>query len=216
MGGELTRLVPQAWSRIADERIGKQIEEARSRIKDILSTFTQEIRAVVDSEIADEVSRRIVSKLFEASLERAENKIERSVTAVTDLLGHTSKDMQQLVDEAVDLSIEGVCGDCSGDAGIGWRLRSVSRIVEGTGLVADGARVRCNEIAEQVFEKLEKSIAGFCKTAGAEIAKIGDNIPTVLNDAVARSKLTSPQAQKQVLQHAKVGAPEIPQETMTV
>jgi hypothetical protein len=216
IGGEMTRLVPQAWSRIADERIGKQIGEARSQIATILSKFTEEVRAAVDSEIADEISRRMVSRLFQASLERAENKIERSVNAVTDLLGHTSKDMQQLVDEAVDLSLQGVCDHCSGDAGSGWRLRSVSRIVDGTGQVAEGARVRCNDIAEEVFDKLEKSIITFCKTAVSEMEKIGESIPVVLNDAVARSRLTTPQAQKQILHDAKDAAPEMPQESMRV
>lgn len=216
MGGQMTRLVPQAWSRIADDRVGKQIEEARSRIVEVLSTFTKEIRDLVDSEIADEVSRRMVSRLFEASLGRAENKIERSLNAVTDLLGHTSKDMQQLVDQAVDLSLDGVCGDCSSDAGVGWRLRSVLRIVEGTGQVAEDAKVRCNEIAEKVFDKLEKSVVGFCKTASSEMATIGENIPDVLKDAVARSRLTTPQAQKQTLRDAKISAPEFPQGCMTV
>jgi hypothetical protein len=211
MGGQMTKLVPQAWSRIADDRLGKQIEEAREQILSTLTEFTTAIRSAVDTEVADDLSKRTVSRLFEASLGRAETKIEQSVKKVTDLLGQTSKDMQQRVDEAVDLSLVGVCGDCSEDFGAGWRLRSVSRIVEGTGEVAQHAEKRCLEIADEVFDKLEKSVIGFCKTAVAEMEKIGENVPDVLKDAVATSRLTTPQAQKAVLESAHAAAPAAPQ-----
>ena len=207
MGGAMTRLVPQAWSRIADERIGKQMEEAKDRVSATLTIFTTEIRALVDSEIADDVSRTTVSRLFDTSLDRAATKIERSAAAVTDLLGQTSKDMQQLVDEAVDSSLSGVCGYCSSDSGYGWRIRSVTRIVEGTSDVAESARKRCNEIADGVFEKLEKAVVGFCRTATSEMAKIGENIPLVLQDAVSRFRLTTPHAQNQALGLARKAAP---------
>jgi flagellar biosynthesis GTPase FlhF len=208
MGGAMTRLVPQAWSRIADERIGKQMEEAKDRVGKTLAAFTAEIRTVVDSEIADDVSRRIASRLFETSLERAASKIERSATAVTDLLGQTSKDMQQLVDDAVDSSLSGVCNHCCNDSGHGWRIRSVLAIVEGTSEVAEEARKRCNDIADGVFDKLDKAVVGFCKSATSEMAKIGENIPVVLRDAVSKARLTTPQAQNQALGNARRAVPE--------
>jgi hypothetical protein len=210
MGGEMTRLVPQAWSRIADDRIRKQIEGAREQILSTLTEFTSGIRSVVDAEVADDLSRRTVDRLFEASLGRAETKIEQSVKRVTDLLGQTSKDMQQRVDEAVDQSLGGVCGDCSEDAGVGWRLRSVTRIVEGTGEVAEQTEKRCMAIADEVFERLEKSIVSFCKSAVTEMEKMGENVPDVLKDAVARSRLTTPQSQKAVLEGARASAPAAP------
>jgi len=207
MGGAMTKLVPQAWSRIADERIGKQMEEAKNKVNETLAVFTSEIKKIVDSEISDDVSRRIVDRLFESSLDRAAHKTERSAIAVTDLLGQTSKGMQELVDEAVDLSLEGVCDRCSADSGHGWRIRSVSKIVEGTSQVSEQARIRCNDIADAVFEKLEKAVIGFCKTATVEMGKIGDNIPPVLEDAIGRARLTTPQAQKHSLAGARINAP---------
>jgi hypothetical protein len=210
MGGEMTRLVPQAWSRIADDRIRKQIDEAREQILSTLTEFTTGVRAVVDAEVADDLSRRTVNRLFEASLGRAETKIEQGVKRVTDLLGQTSKDMQERVDEAVEQSLSGVCGDCCEDAGVGWRLRSVTRIVEGTGEVAEQAEKRCMIIADEVFERLEKSVIGFCKTAMTEMQKMGENIPDVLNDAVERSRLTTPQSQKTILENARASVPAAP------
>jgi hypothetical protein len=105
MGGEITRLVPQAWSKLADERIEKQIEGARSDVLAGLQKYSEDIRRIVDGELADEMSRRTVNTLFEASLGRAENRIEESAKRVRDLLGRTSKEMQERVDEAVDLAL---------------------------------------------------------------------------------------------------------------
>jgi len=212
MGGEMTRLVPQAWSRIADERVGKSIEEAKHSIVETLSNFTVDIKGIVDAEVADEISKQTVNNLFEASLGRAEHAIERSAASVTKLLGDTSKKMQQLVDEAVDQSLDGVCDGCSQDSGIGWSRRSVSKIVEGTSTVADGARARCINIADSVLDKLSKSIEAFCETANNEMLTIGKSIPLVLKNAVAQSKLTTPKAQKQALHDAKSEAPELLEE----
>lgn len=207
MGGEMTRLVPQAWSRIVDDRIGTQIEMARTQLLRVLGEFTSAIRTVVDTEVHDDLSRRTVSRLFEASLGRAEAKIEQRVRKVTDLLGQTSKDMQARVDEAVDLSLAGVCSDCSEDSGQGWKLRSVTRIVEGTGDVAQRAEKRCTDIADEVFEKLDKSIVAFCKTAVTEIETVSQDIPAILKDAVAGARLTTPKAQKSALDSAKTSVP---------
>jgi hypothetical protein len=210
MGGEITRLVPQAWSRVADDRIQKQIEEARCTILAVLSDFSGGIRALLEVEVPDDLSRQTVDRLFEASLGRAESRIEQSVTKVTDLLGKTSKDMQDRVDQAVDESLSGVCTACSIDAGFRWRSRSVTKIVEGTGEVADDARGRCLRIADEAFERLEKAILGFCKTAVKEMEYMGENIPAVLEGAVARSRLTTPQTQRAVLQNSRECAPTIP------
>jgi hypothetical protein len=193
---------------LLDERIRKLIDDAKCRILATLTEFTAEIRKIVDAEVADDMSRRTVSRLFEASLDRAESKTEQSVKKVTDLLGQTSQSMQQRVDEAVDESLSGVCRGCSEDSGIGWRSRSVARIVEGTSEVAAQAEERCIDIAEEVFERLEKSVESFCKNAMTEMAKMGENIPSVLKDAVERSRLTTPQAQRAVLETARASTPE--------
>lgn len=209
MGGEMTRLVPQAWSRIADERIRKLIDEAHHRILATLTEFTAGIRKIVDAEVAvdDNLSRQTVSHLFEASFDRAEGKIEQGVERVTDLLGQTSQNMQQRVDEAVDDSIDGVCKGCAEDSGIGWRSRSVARIVDGTSEVSAQAEKRCIAIAEEVFERLEKSVESFCRSAMMEMAKMGENIPSVLKDAVERSRLTTPHAQRAALETARARTP---------
>jgi hypothetical protein len=207
IGGEMTRLVPQVWSRIADERLGTQIADAQNQTLSTLRKFTEAIRALVDAELSDELSRRTVSRLFEASLRKAEAKIEQSAKRVTDLLGQTSRGMQERVDEAVDLSLRGVCADCSADSGIGWKWRSVTRIVEGTAQVAEQAEARCVAIADDVFDRLAKSVVSFSKTAVDEMEQMGENIPSIFKDAVARARLTTPQAQKGILQDARVTAP---------
>jgi hypothetical protein len=153
------------------------------------------------------MSRRTVNTLFEASLGRAENRIEESAKKVKDLLGSTSKEMQERVDEAVDLSLAGVCSDCSADSGTGWRLRSVNRIIDGTDDVADDAKRRCVDIADWAFEALEKALVAFCQTAAGEMSYMGENIPSVLKDAVAHSRLVTPQSQKAVIEDSLALAP---------
>jgi hypothetical protein len=210
MGGQMTRLVPQAWSRIADERIGKQIAESSTRLHATLGMFAKEIRDVVDDQVADPLSRRTVGQLFEASLARAKVNIEVSAKRVTDLLGSTSKDMQQRVDEAVDTSLSGVCGDCSEDSGIGWKGRSVARIIEGTSQVADKAEKKCLAITDEVFEALADAVKEYCQTAVEEMHTIGNNIPDVLQDAIGRARLTTPQAQRSDLVASRTCAPDPP------
>jgi hypothetical protein len=216
MGGEMTRLVPQAWSRIADERVRKCIEEAKDHTLKALADFTAGVRKIVEAGLADDLSRHTVDCLFEASLNRAEIKIEQRSNGVLELLGQTSKDMQQRVDEAVDLSLEHVCGECSDDRGVGWRSRSVTRIVEGTEEVAEQSEKRCIEIADGVFQDLETSIASFCKEATTEVAKMGKDIPAVLKDAVERSRLSTPQSQYRILESARASAPPAPDLTVAV
>jgi hypothetical protein len=210
MGGAITRLVPQAWSRLADDKIEKQIEGARADVLADLKVYSENIRGIVDCELTDDMSRRTVNTLFEASLGRAESRIEDSAKKVKELLGKTSKEMQERVDEAVDLSLAGVCADCSTDCGIGWRSRSVSRIIDGTDAVADDAKLRCMEIADEAFGALEKALIAFCQTAAGEMSYMGENIPSVLNDAVAHSRLVTPQAQKTVIESALALAPPLP------
>jgi len=210
MGGEITRLVPQAWSRLADDKIEKQIEGARAHVLADLKEYSENIRGIVDCELTDDMSRRTVNTLFEASLGRAEGRIEESAKTVKELLGKTSREMQERVDEAVDLSLTGVCADCSTDSGIGWRSRSVSRIIDGTDDVADDAKRRCMEIADAAFEALEKALIAFCQTAAGEMSYMGENIPSVLNDAIAHSRLVTPQAQKAVIANSLALAPPLP------
>ena len=210
MGGEITRLVPQAWSRLADDKIEKQIEGARAAVLEDLKEYSENIHRIVDYELTDDMSRRTVNTLFEASLGRAESRIEGSAKKVEELLGKTSKEMQERVDQAVDLSLAGVCADCSTDSGIGWRSRSVSRIIDGTDDVADDAKRRCMEIADMAFEALEKALIAFCQTAAGEMSYMGENIPSVLNDAVAHSRLVTPQAQKAVIENSLALAPQLP------
>jgi hypothetical protein len=115
--------------------------------------------------------------------------------------------MQERVDEAVSLSLEGVCKDCSDDYGTGWRIRSEARIIEGTAQVADEAEKRCIAIADSAFEKLKQSVISFCATAANEMAKVGDNIPRVLRGAIERARLTTPQEQRKALVEARESAP---------
>jgi hypothetical protein len=214
LGGEITRLVPQAWSRVAEHRIGKQIEDARTKALGTLKEFAGSIGAVVEEDVADELSRQSVGQLFEAGLGRAEVKLERAAKKVTDLLGNTSKDMQERVDEAVDLSVASVCADCSLDSGMGWKWRSVTRIVDGTDRVAKQAEERCTKIADDAFDALESALQSYCDTTIREMAKMGENIPVVLKNAVERSKLQQPQAQRAALDAARTSVPSSPSRSM--
>jgi hypothetical protein len=207
MGGEITRLVPQAWSRIVHDRLRSHVEEARRHALGSLREFSAEMQMLVQPDITDAVSLETVSRLFTASLERAAVRIERGAQEVTDALGQASRDMQSRVDEAVELSLGGVCAECYTDAGLGWRSRSVGRIIEGTGAVADAAKERCLTIADEAFERLEDAVTTFCTTAATEMKEMRENLPKVLHDAIERSRLTTPQTQKDALARARAGAP---------
>lgn len=209
MGGEVTTLVPMVWSKIADERIRKEVDGSRLQVLAALKSFSTQIQAIVEAEVHDETSRKTVRRLFQASLKRAESIVGEKVQAVTSLLGGTSRDMQRRVDEAIDLSLAGVCRSCSEDRGNGWKLRSVARIIEGTAEVADQAEERCQKIAEDAFVELENAVQLFTSAAAEEMASIGSNIPDILRDAVATSQLTMPKTQLANLQSARAAAPAV-------
>lgn len=63
------------------------------------------------------------------------------------------------------------------------------------------------DIADSAFEALEKALIAFCQTAAAEMSYMGENIPSVLNDAVAHSRLVTPQTQKAVIEDSLALAP---------
>ena len=206
MGGEVTRLVPQAWSRIAEQRLSKQIEETKRGILTTLDDFARDLLIIVSDELAKESDKRTVRRLFDAGRERAEVKIERSASKVVDLLERTSNDMQERIDEAVFLSLQGVCDACCDDSNTGWKQRSISRIIDGTSEVSREAERRCLVIADEACCALEAAIGGFCKAAVGEMEKIGEDIPRVLKDAI-EPRLTSPQEQKARFETARQNAP---------
>jgi hypothetical protein len=206
MGGEVTRLVPQAWSRIAEQRLSKQIEETKRGILTTLDDFARDLLIIVSDELARESDKRTVQRLFDAGRERAEVKIERSASKVVDLLERTSNDMQERIDEAVFLSLQGVCDACCDDSNTGWKQRSILRIIDGTSEVSREAERRCLAIADEACCALEAAIGGFCKAAVGEMEKIGEDIPRVLKDAI-EPRLTSPQEQKVRFETARQNAP---------
>src|SRR5205807_7360177 len=106
-----------------------------------------EIRSIVDTECADEISRRTVGSLFRASLKKAQQEITVASSKVTDLRKATLAEIQQRVDGAVDESIIALCGDCKNDRGIGWRSSSITRIEDGIHYIADAAKERTWKIA---------------------------------------------------------------------
>jgi hypothetical protein len=207
MGGEITRLVPQAWSQVAEKKIGMQIKAVTEKVRVEIDRFATQIREIVGHKLADSVSRATVDQLFESSRETAAGTIDRSSRQVESLLGQTSKNMQQQVDEAVSSSLDGVCNDCSRDYGYGWKMRSVHRIIDGTSQVADLADERCKEIAESALTELEGSVVELCNTAVAQITKIGEDVPRVLSDAIERAQLITPQEQKLALGEARNSMP---------
>jgi len=207
MGGEITRLVPQAWSRIADQKIAKELETAKTQILNTLDDFTSSLESIVYEHLDDDLARTTVKQLFQASRRTAKATIDESARRVSELLGQTSKGMQEQVDEAVSTSLGSVCDECWGDSGTGWRLRSVARIVDGTSSVAEMAQEHCAKIAEQALAELGLAVGGFCETAASEMTSIGDDLPVVLRGAIERSRLTTPQEQRMALRNAVAAAP---------
>jgi hypothetical protein len=208
MGGEMTRLVPQAWSMLADERIRNRTDNLRAQVATILQAFTVQIRHFVEGELTDMVSRRTVTILLDAALKGADATIEQSARRVTDLLGQTSKEMQKLVDKAVDLSLVEVCAACSADSGQGWTARSVQRIVEATTQVAEQAEQRCIDIADGAFERIEQSAIALCNAAVAEMESISGSLPTVLNNT-QRTRMSAPLGFRDLLRNARTAAPRV-------
>ena len=195
MGGELTKLVPQAWARIADEQSKTDIERSTKAVLRLFTEFTDSIKTIVNTECSDDTTRRIVHKLFQASLKKAEQEVTLASTSMNTLRAKTATEMQQRVDAAVDDSIAKVCGDCQNDAGAGWRSRSLNRIEEGVHEAAQMAKQLTWAIADSAVEEIEEAIKQFCQIAIKEMSGLASNVPLVLKDAVERSKLTTPQEQ---------------------
>ncbi|MGA3038958.1 MAG: dynamin family protein [Vulcanimicrobiaceae bacterium] len=210
MGGEVVRLVPQAWVQIADERLRTEIESARKQVLITLSEFTEQLQGLIQSDLVDPISQRTAEQLFESSKQSAQMAIDESSRNCTELLGKTSKELQEQVNSAVVASLKGVCDDCTGDYGVGWKNRSVARIINGTEEVARDAEQRCVEIADEAFESLKQSVLAFCDTARAEMVKMGERIPVILRDAMRRERLATPEELRKRLCAARVASPSAP------
>ena len=164
MGGEIAA----GTAIVVDQRIAKELETAKTQILSTLDDFTSSLESIVYEHLDDDLARATVKQLFQASRRTAMATIDESARRVSELLGETSKGMQEQVDEAVSTSLGSVCDECWGDSGTGWRLRSVARIVDGTSSVAKIAQEHCAKIAEQALGELGHAVGGFCDTAAAE------------------------------------------------
>lgn len=206
MGGEVTRLVPQAWSQIVEQRLTVEIDKATEQIFSTLSSFSEGLLGIISGEVGRESDKQTVERLFTSGRERAELKIIRRADKIRELLGKTSREMQEKIDEAVQNSLQNVCETCGDDSGFGWKNRSMERIVSATSEVARSAESRCQAIAEDAIGRLEAALKAFCADTVGEMEKLGDDIPRVLRDAV-ETRLHSPQEQRSRLEAARLSAP---------
>lgn len=207
MGGQVTRLVPQAWSQIVDQRVAKQVATAKTEVLSALGLFTSELLAIAQRDITKETDRLTISRLFDAGSERARVAIDRSADGVTRLLQKTSNEMQRLIDQAVQESLAEVCATCSDDSGQGWKNRSMARIIGATESIANGTQERCQAIADEAVTSIEQAIVEFCATAVSEMNKLSGDIPAILANAI-ETRLSSPQDIRQRLAAAREEAPE--------
>jgi len=196
MGGEITRLVPQAFAKLTEERLGTDIETTRTALIEQLKKFTDEIRGVVDKHSNDDLTRRHVSKMFATALKKAEREINEQASLLIKQRDETTKDMQGRIDKAVDRTVAEICGECQNDHGVGWKNRSMSKISDGTARAAELARKRAMEVADGALKDIEDAVKEFCAAAVRETEELASDLPTVLNEAVERVRITGPQQQR--------------------
>lgn len=211
IGGEITALVPQAWQTVADEKLAAQTERAERELLEGLRAFCDQIRDSFFAACDNEMSRRAVSDLLQASQKRAHSEIRDRAHRVQALRENTAKDMQSRIDNAVDESIASICEDCMEDSGRGWNMRSRARIEDGTREVAKKAETRSLKVAEQALAEIETAIVDFCAASEAQMREVATSLPGMLQNAYRLSRLAHPEEMRSRLRDVASMCPRVSQ-----